>query len=81
MRVGSSKIMQVFNVPCEERKLALENLSNFGERENWKICQQIMKETGAHIEISRGKDQSLTFLVKGKQNEVLEDHRLLWVRH
>lgn len=31
-----------------------------------------MKETGAHIEISHGKDQSLTFLVTGKQNEVLK---------
>lgn len=34
-----------------------------------------MKDTGAHIEISSGKDQSLTFLVSGKQNEVLEARR------
>lgn len=34
-----------------------------------------MKETGAHIEISHAKDQSLTFLVTGKQNEVLEARR------
>lgn len=38
-------------------------------------CATIMKETGAHIEISSGKDQSLTFLVSGKQNEVLEARR------
>lgn len=31
-----------------------------------------MKETGAHIEISHGKDQSLSFLVTGKKNEVLK---------
>lgn len=34
-----------------------------------------MKETGAHIEISSSRDQSLTFLVSGKQNEVLEARR------
>lgn len=34
-----------------------------------------MKDTGARIEISSSKDQSLTFLVTGKQNEVLEARR------
>lgn len=38
-----------------------------------------MKDTGAHIEISSGKDQSLTFLVKGKQNEVLDARRKILV--
>ena len=53
IRVGSSKISQVFHDSCEERKSAFENESNFGERENWRICQQIMKEAGAHIEWKR----------------------------
>jgi hypothetical protein len=35
----------------------------------------IMKETGAHIEISSSKDMSLTFLVTGKQNAVLDARR------
>jgi len=39
------------------------------------ICHDIMDETGAHIEISQSKDQSLTFLVTGKQNAVLEARR------
>jgi hypothetical protein len=34
-----------------------------------------MKETEAHIEISSSKDMSLTFLVTGKQNAVLEARR------
>lgn len=34
-----------------------------------------MKDTGARIEISSSKDQSLTFLVTGKTNEVLEARR------
>lgn len=38
-----------------------------------------MKDTGAHIEISSGKDQSLTFLVTGKQSEVLEARRKILV--
>jgi transcription antitermination factor NusA-like protein len=38
-----------------------------------------MKETGAHIEISSGKDQSLTFLVTGKANEVLEARRKIFI--
>lgn len=38
-----------------------------------------MKETGAHIEISSGKDQSLTFLVTGKANEVMEARRKIFV--
>lgn len=38
-----------------------------------------MKETGAHIEISSGKDQSLTFLVTGKAHEVVEARRKIFV--
>ncbi|CAG9761158.1 unnamed protein product [Ceutorhynchus assimilis] len=70
MRVGSSVITQVFRVPYEERKL--DGGSKFGEGESVQTCGSIMKETGAHIEISHAKDQSLTFLVTGKQNEVLK---------
>ncbi|CAH1106005.1 unnamed protein product [Psylliodes chrysocephalus] len=69
MRVGSSTITQVFIVPFEERKM---DVQKFGEGESNHICGNIMKETGAHIEISHAKDQSLTFLVTGKQTEVLE---------
>lgn len=73
MRVTSSVITQVFRVPYEERKL--DGATKFGEGESVQTCGQIMKETGAHIEISHGKDQSLTFLVTGKQGEVLEARR------
>lgn len=73
MRVGSSVITQVFRVPYEERKI--DGGSKFGEGESVQTCGLIMKETGAHIEISHAKDQSLTFLVSGKQNEVLEARR------
>ncbi|KAH1009812.1 vigilin [Dendroctonus ponderosae] len=70
MRIGTSVITQVFRVPYEERKL--DGGSKFGEGESVQTCGAIMKETGAHIEISHGKDQSLSFLVTGKKNEVLK---------
>ena len=66
----------MFYVPSSERKY--EN-DKFGEGESLRTCQQIMKETGAHIEISSGKDQSLTFLVTGKANEVLESRRKIYI--
>jgi rRNA processing protein Krr1/Pno1 len=53
----------------------LDGSQKFGEGESIQTCANIMKETGAHIEISHAKDQSLTFLVTGKQNEVLEARR------
>ncbi|XP_059485488.1 vigilin [Neocloeon triangulifer] len=73
MRVGSSVVTQVFRVPYEERKLDLSE--RFGEGDSKGICHDIMDETNAHIEISQSKDQSLTFLVTGKQSAVLEARR------
>jgi len=75
-RIGSTVVTQVFYVPSSERKY--EN-DKFGEGESLRTCQQIMKETGAHIEITSGKDQSLTFLVTGKANEVLEARRKIFI--
>ncbi|XP_053677123.1 vigilin [Anopheles nili] len=76
MRVGSSVVTQVFIVPSGERK---HDSDKFGEGESLRTCQTIMKETNAHIEISSGKDQSLTFLVTGKVHEVFEARRKILV--
>ncbi|CRK92791.1 CLUMA_CG006242, isoform A [Clunio marinus] len=76
MRIGSSVITQVFYVPSTERKF--EN-DKFGEGESLRSCQTIMKETGAHIEITSGKDQSLTFLITGKASEVVEARRKILI--
>ncbi|XP_071446747.1 vigilin [Hetaerina americana] len=72
MRIGTSVVTQVFMVPFNERKYSNEG---FGEGNGVRICLDIMRETGAVIETSSGKDHSLTFLVTGKQNEVLEARR------
>lgn len=61
-------LYKVFCVPYEERKIDSEK---FGEGESFRTCQSIMKDTGAHIEISNGKDKSLTFLVTGRNSEVM----------
>lgn len=73
MRVSSTQKTQVLHVPCEERKST--DSDKFGEGESKRICQQITKETGAQIEISSCKNQSLTFLIKGKQGELLDARR------
>ncbi|XP_046390775.1 vigilin [Ischnura elegans] len=73
MRIGTSVVTQVFMVPYNERKLYSNE--GFGEGNGVRICLDIMRETGAVIETSSGKDHSLTFLVTGKQNEVLEARR------
>ncbi|GBP31692.1 Vigilin [Eumeta japonica] len=73
LRVGSSLHTQVFHVPYEERKL--DNANTFGEGESLRTCQNITKDTGAHIEISTSKDGSLTFLLTGKHSAVLEARR------
>ncbi|ALC42406.1 Dp1 [Drosophila busckii] len=72
-RVTSTQKTQVLHVPMEERKST--ESEKFGEGESKRICQQITKETGAQIEIVSGKNQSLTFLIKGKQSELLDARR------
>ncbi|XP_008546988.1 vigilin [Microplitis demolitor] len=73
MRVGSSTITTVFHVPLEERKF--DHSDKFGEGESMRTCQAIMKETNARIEISSSKSQTLSFVLSGKQSEVLEARR------
>lgn len=60
-------------MPIEERKF--DHSDKFGEGESVRTCQLITKESGAHIEIASSKDQSLTFLVTGKQSQVQEARR------
>lgn len=60
-------------MPAEERKY--DHSERFGEGESMRTCAQISKETGATIEISTSKDKSLTFLISGKKNNVIEAKR------
>ncbi|KAK2586763.1 hypothetical protein KPH14_011792 [Odynerus spinipes] len=73
MQLGRISITQIFRVPGEERKF--DHSDKFGERESIRTCKAIMKETDTIIEIATSKDQSLTFLITGKQSQVLEAKR------
>lgn len=76
MRIASSVITQVFRVPYEER-VKIDGNNQFGESASSRICADITTRTGAHIEISSAKDQSLTFLVTGKNDAVMRAKRLI----
>ncbi|XP_034942001.1 vigilin [Chelonus insularis] len=73
MRVGCTSVTTVFHVPLEERKF--DHSDKFGESESLHECQKIRKETGTLIEISSSKNQTLSFVISGKQNDVLEARR------
>lgn len=67
MRIGSNTVTFVFHIPFEERSDRGHG-ERFGEMDAGRACADIQKSTGAHIEMSSSsRDQSLTFLVTGKQ--------------
>ncbi|XP_019637669.1 PREDICTED: vigilin-like [Branchiostoma belcheri] len=77
--IKSSITTQVFRVPVEERRYKQLNDEQFGEegKQQAKACQDIMKNTACHIEISLSKDQSLTIMVTGKQQDVMKARKEL----
>ncbi|XP_077998393.1 vigilin-like [Glandiceps talaboti] len=80
MAVRSSTVTQVFHVPLEERRFRdFTNEQRFGEagEQSNKICYDIMQKTGTHIEMSMSKDQSLTIMVTGKNDAVMQARREL----
>jgi len=77
----SSTVTQVFHIPVEERKDQDSGRFGEGSTENaHKLIKAAMEKTGAKIEMSSNKDQSLTFLITGKQDTVLKARRELLVQ-
>jgi len=76
-RVQSSTITQVFHIPSEERKAM--NMEGFGGGEANKKLQTIEATSACKIEMSSSKDRSLTFLITGKQADVLRAKRMILV--
>jgi len=65
-------VTQVFHIPMEERR----GTGGFGADDSYKKLKTVMEKSGAKIEMSTGsKDQSLTFLITGKQETVLKARR------
>jgi len=76
----SSTVTQVFHIPVEERKDQVTGDFGSGSMDSsHKNIKHVMEKTGAKIEMSSNKDQSLTFLITGKQETVLKARRELLV--
>ncbi|XP_055649272.1 vigilin-like [Falco peregrinus] len=76
--IKASVITQVFHVPLEERKY--KGMNQFGEGEQAKICLDIMRKTGAHLELSLAKDQGLSIVVSGKAEAVTKARKQIVAR-
>merc|ERR1719412_2365659 len=79
--IMTSSITSVFHIPVEERKDQV--MADFGggsTEKNHNLIKSVMEKTGAKIEMSSSKDQSLTFLISGKQETVLKARRELLVQ-
>lgn len=77
MRGGSSNVTQVFHVPFEDRR---SDGCRFGDNSSARVCSEIMQKTSTTIECSTGRDQALTFLVTGKQANIMKAKRLIMER-
>lgn len=66
----------MFRVPLEERRYKTGD-SPFGDDRQGQTCRDVMAKTGAAIEVSSAKDQSLTILVTGKPDAVAQARRMV----
>ena len=62
---------------AQDERAKINGNNHFGESASSSICTDITKKTGAHIEISSAKDNSLTFLVTGKPDAVSKARKLI----
>uniref|UniRef100_H2ZHB2 K Homology domain-containing protein n=1 Tax=Ciona savignyi TaxID=51511 RepID=H2ZHB2_CIOSA len=73
-RLRSTVVTQIFHIPMEERAF---KQSEFGQaqKDQSKVCIDIMKQTDTVIEMSTCRDGSLSLLVSGKAENVLKARR------
>jgi len=70
-----SSITRVLNIPRAERRAAANGESGFGEpnqTQDSKTLRNVMDRSGAKIEMSSSKDQTLTFLITGPESTYLK---------
>ncbi|CAG0883419.1 unnamed protein product [Cyprideis torosa] len=79
-RIGASKVTSLFHIPCEERVRDDSECLGGGSLIQATICSEIMEKTGTNIEISKARDESLTFLVYGTIQAVKDARRLIQER-
>ena len=75
----SSTVTQVMTIPMAERRAAGGG-GSFGADDSSKTLKAVMDKSGAKIEMSSSRDQSLTFLITGKQDAVLKARRELFAQ-
>jgi len=77
----SSTVTQVLNIPMAERRSGNSG-SGFGTRDdnNSSTIKAVMDKSGAKIEMSSSRDQSLTFLITGRTEQVLKARRELFAQ-
>ncbi|WAR14759.1 VIGLN-like protein [Mya arenaria] len=79
--VRSSKCTQVFTVPLAERKFRDDLENSFGdEGKQADVCKDIMARTGVTIEMSLSRDQTLTVVVSGREDQVKKARREVMTR-
>jgi len=72
MAVRSTMVTQLFHLPVEERRYR-DASSGFGDTDQQaRVCTEIMRKCGVAIEINSAKDQSLTLMITGKIENVLQ---------
>merc|ERR1719376_1309538 len=80
----SSTVTQVLNIPMAERRSGVVGgaggNSSFGVDDSNRILKNVMEKSGAKIEMSSSRDQSLTFLITGKSDAVLKARRDLFAQ-
>ncbi|RWS27624.1 vigilin-like protein [Leptotrombidium deliense] len=75
MKVRSTNITQIFRISPHERRYQ-QSFAQFGEN-TLKSCAEIMKKTSTHIETSNSKDGTVSFLITGKDENVLQAKKMI----
>ena len=70
-------MLQVFKVPAEERRFKAASEFGSSDKQQLDICKDVSQETGAQIEFSEAKDESLTVMITGKPAAVAFARRLV----
>lgn len=74
--IAPSNVTQVLQIAMAERKGGMGGFGSGGDDAR-KQLNAVMDKTGAKVEMSTSRDQSLTFLITGKQDVVLRARREL----
>jgi len=69
-----SSITRVLNIPRAERRAAANGETGFGDQkiDDSKTLRNVMERSGAKIEMSSSRDQTLTFLITGPESAYLK---------